>query len=108
MPRNGDGSSHNGPFDAAGHHIAHGVGDAGVRPLSLPSALPPLFQSSEGELADPTPRALQTSRVARADKTAPLPEAEKGLGVEGLGASGGRSQGVKQGPHVGQGGGSSN
>ncbi|CEJ94686.1 hypothetical protein VHEMI10203 [[Torrubiella] hemipterigena] len=25
MPRNGDGSSHNGPFEEAGHNIAHGT-----------------------------------------------------------------------------------
>ncbi|KAM4065275.1 hypothetical protein HRG_004398 [Hirsutella rhossiliensis] len=79
MPRSGDGSSHNGPFDEAGHSVAHGVGDAG------------------------------TDKVARADKTAPMPEPEKGLAVEGLGASGGQSQGIKQGPNAGQGGsGSSN
>lgn len=45
------------------------------------------------------------------DKTAPLPEGlhEKGAGLEGMNASGGKSQGLKQGPNVGQGGrGSSN
>ncbi|KJZ74842.1 hypothetical protein HIM_05751 [Hirsutella minnesotensis 3608] len=76
MPRNGDGSSHNGPFDEAGQNITHGTG--------------------------PT----DTSKVSRADKTAPLPEGrdEKGLAVEGMDASGGRSQGLKQGDQVGQGG----
>lgn len=44
-------------------------------------------------------------KVARADKTADLPEGikEKGLAVEGMNASGGSSQGIKQGPNVGQG-----
>lgn len=52
---------------------------------------------------------LQTDKVARADKTAAMPEPEKGLAVEGLSGSGGQSQGIKQGPNVGQGGsGSSN
>ncbi|OAQ97408.1 hypothetical protein LLEC1_02669 [Akanthomyces lecanii] len=74
MPRNGDGSSHNGPFEKAGHNIAHGVGDAG------------------------------TDKVDRADKTAPMPEPEKGAGLEGLNASGGQSQGIKKGDDVGQGG----
>lgn len=30
MPRNGDGSSDNGPFEAADHDIAHGVGKPDV------------------------------------------------------------------------------
>lgn len=30
MPRNGDGSSDNGPFEEADHNIAHGVGKADV------------------------------------------------------------------------------
>ncbi|PHH91322.1 hypothetical protein CDD83_970 [Cordyceps sp. RAO-2017] len=81
MPRNGDGSSHNGPFEEAEQTIAHGVGS------------------------------VDTTKVSRADKTAPLPDGlhEKGLAVEGADASGGRSQGLKQGADVGQGGrGSSN
>jgi hypothetical protein len=45
-----------------------------------------------------------TPHVARADKTAPPPEPEKGDGLEGLPASGGGSQGIAQGPNVGQGG----
>lgn len=42
-------------------------------------------------------------KVARADKTADLPEAEKGLGLSDKPASGGQSQGIKQGEDVGQG-----
>jgi hypothetical protein len=46
---------------------------------------------------------------SRTDKTAPLPEGrdEKGAGLEGMNASGGQSQGIKQGNDVGQGGRSS-
>lgn len=33
-----------------------------------------------------------------------MPEQQKGAGLEGLPASGGSSQGLKQGPEVGQGG----
>ncbi|TQV93205.1 hypothetical protein V2A60_010359 [Cordyceps javanica] len=73
MPRNGDGSSHNGPFEEADKPIAHGVGD------------------------------VKTDKVPRADKTAPLPEHEKGAGLDGMNASGGQSQGIKQGDSVGQG-----
>ncbi|KHO00174.1 uncharacterized protein MAM_02097 [Metarhizium album ARSEF 1941] len=76
MPRPGDGSSHNGPFDKFGHGIAHGVGPA------------------------------DTSKVPRADKTAPLPEGleEHGAGLKDANASGGQSQGLKKGSDVGQGG----
>ncbi|KAK4198895.1 hypothetical protein QBC40DRAFT_340946 [Triangularia verruculosa] len=43
------------------------------------------------------------SKVARADKTAPLPEQEHGAGIPGMNASGGTSQGLSQGPYAGQG-----
>ncbi|CAM1502080.1 Fc.00g040640.m01.CDS01 [Cosmosporella sp. VM-42] len=74
MPRQGDGSSDNGPIEAS-HDIAHGVGE------------------------------VESTRVDRADKTAPLPEGkdEKGAGLPGMNASGGQSQGIKKGPNVGQG-----
>jgi hypothetical protein len=75
MPRNGDGSSDNGPFEEAKHNIVHGAGK------------------------------VESDRVDRADKTAPLPEGrdEKGLAIDGSNASGGQSQGIKKGPNVGQG-----
>ncbi|SPQ19150.1 df6edaa9-c4aa-4e1f-834f-eb0036d79081 [Thermothielavioides terrestris] len=38
-----------------------------------------------------------TTRVSRADKTAPMPEYEKGAGLGKVGASGGRSEGKDQG-----------
>ncbi|KAG5971233.1 hypothetical protein E4U55_001288 [Claviceps digitariae] len=76
MPRNGDGSSDNGPFEEAKRPIAHGVGE------------------------------VDTDKVPRADKTAQLPEGlhEQGAGLPGLNASGGQSQGIKKGDSVGQGG----
>ncbi|KAF1987238.1 hypothetical protein K402DRAFT_392936 [Aulographum hederae CBS 113979] len=64
MPRNGDGSSDNGPIE--GHTIAVGAG------------------GSEPE----------SSIVDRASKTAPMPEFEKGDAVEGMNASGGGSTGI--------------
>ncbi|KAJ4263988.1 hypothetical protein ACHAPJ_003475 [Fusarium lateritium] len=75
MPRNGDGSSDNGPFEAADHNIAHGVGKP------------------------------DSDRVDRADKTAPLPEGkdEQGKALQDTAASGGQSQGIKEGKDVGQG-----
>ncbi|KAL6857892.1 hypothetical protein ACO1O0_005337 [Amphichorda felina] len=82
MPRHGDGSSDNGPIEA-GQNAAHGVP-----------------KGSEQNIGD---------HVARADKTAPLPEPHKGQGLSDANASGGQSQGIKKGPDVGQGGrGSSN
>ncbi|EGZ76555.1 glutathione S-transferase [Neurospora tetrasperma FGSC 2509] len=47
-----------------------------------------------------------TTRVPRADKTAPLPEPEHGLAIPGLPASGGSCQGLTRGPEAGQGHGS--
>ncbi|TDZ20037.1 hypothetical protein Cob_v006881 [Colletotrichum orbiculare MAFF 240422] len=47
---------------------------------------------------------VKDTHVDRADKTAPLPEGEKGNAIPGLNASGGSSQGLAQGPNVGQGG----
>ncbi|KAF4984273.1 hypothetical protein FZEAL_485 [Fusarium zealandicum] len=77
MPRNGDGSSDNGPFEEAEHNIVHGAGQVEV----------------------------QSDKVDRADKTAPLPEGkdEEGLAIKGTNASGGQSQGIKKGDNVGQG-----
>lgn len=97
MPRPGDGSSHNGPFDEAGHTIAHGVGSVDVRQPRRPRT-PSMLTSVH-----------QTSKVDRADKAAPLPEGlqEKGQAVEGANASGGQSQGIKKGGNVGQGAGAS-
>ncbi|CAJ0548044.1 hypothetical protein HG530_002192 [Fusarium avenaceum] len=75
MPRNGDGSSDNGPFEEAEHNIVHGAGKP------------------------------DTDRVDRADKTADLPEGkdEEGLALKDANASGGQSQGLKKGDNVGQG-----
>ncbi|KAK3372317.1 hypothetical protein B0H63DRAFT_527170 [Podospora didyma] len=46
----------------------------------------------------------ESTRVSRADKTAEMPEPEKGAGLEGMNASGGTSAGLAQGPNRGQGG----
>ncbi|PTB71913.1 hypothetical protein M440DRAFT_34355, partial [Trichoderma longibrachiatum ATCC 18648] len=75
MPRNGDGSSDNGPFPEADHNIGHGIKDAN--------------------------KSIQKSK----DKAAPLPEGlqEHGKAIPGMNASGGQSQGIAQGPGVGQG-----
>ncbi|KAI1383732.1 uncharacterized protein F4822DRAFT_417398 [Hypoxylon trugodes] len=77
MPRDGSGRAHNTQdlSSETDHHIIHGAG------------------------AEP-----KDSHVARADKTAELPEHEHGAGIPGLGASGGQSQGLAQGPDRGQGG----
>ncbi|WYZ39545.1 hypothetical protein EsH8_III_001459 [Colletotrichum jinshuiense] len=69
-----DGSGASDNAVEAGHNIVHGAG------------------------------VVKDSHVDRADKTAPLPEGEKGLALEGLPASGGQSQGLAKGPNVGQGG----
>ncbi|KAJ2903269.1 basic leucine zipper protein [Zalerion maritima] len=79
MPRNGEGHIADNAVEA-GHNIVHGAGDANAG-----------------------------THVDRADKTAPLPETEKGQALEGMNASGGQSQGLAKGPDAGQGGrGSSN
>ncbi|RGP60550.1 glutathione s-transferase [Fusarium longipes] len=75
MPRNGDGSSDNGPFEEAKHDIIHGSGN------------------------------VESSHVDRADKTADLPEGkdEQGLALKDVNASGGQSQGLAHGKDAGQG-----
>ncbi|KAH9889628.1 hypothetical protein F4778DRAFT_785535 [Xylariomycetidae sp. FL2044] len=76
MPRDGSQRAHN-TYDLShetDHDIIHGAGD---EPLDKP--------------------------LARAEKTAPMPEIEKGLGLPGMSASGGQSQGLAQGPSRGQG-----
>lgn len=74
MPRQGEGHIAHNAVDPNVNQVAHGAGEA-------------------------TP-----NEVAGAKKAAPMPEQTKGAGLEGLPASGGSSQGLKQGPDVGQGG----
>ncbi|KAK8091040.1 hypothetical protein PG994_000545 [Apiospora phragmitis] len=64
MPRDGSGRAHNAQdlYPETDHHIMHGAGDANVG-----------------------------DHVARAEKTAPMPEHEKGEALEGMNASGGTS-----------------
>lgn len=47
------------------------------------------------------------SEVDRSNKAAAMPEPENGAAIEGMSASGGGSQGLSQGPDVGQGKGNS-
>lgn len=110
MPRPGDGSSHNGPFEEAGHDIVHGVGSVDVSFIQL-------YQPTDQKKKRWRPHVsyrdqslmqiMQTTKVPRADKTADLPEGrnEKGEAIEGMNASGGQSAGIKKGDDVGQGGG---
>lgn len=95
MPRNGDGSSDNGPFEAVDHNIAHGVGKADV------SSICSAHHNANIQLT----LHLKSDRVDRADKTADLPEGkdEQGQALKDANASGGQSQGIKQGKDVGQG-----
>lgn len=96
MPRNGDGSSDNGPIEA-GANIGHGVPQSVCPSSSLLPLMPSIVANTQqGEKV--------TDHVARADKTAPLPAEEKGQGLSDANASGGQSQGIKQGDNVGQGG----
>ncbi|KAM5379616.1 hypothetical protein ACJZ2D_003810 [Fusarium nematophilum] len=92
MPRQGDGSSDN--AIEATHDIAHGVGKPEVN-----SNVASRTNSMMANVA------LQSDRVARADKTAPLPEGkdEHGKGLQDVPSSGGQSQGIKEGKDVGQG-----
>ncbi|KAI1340336.1 hypothetical protein F5Y15DRAFT_415224 [Xylariaceae sp. FL0016] len=77
MPRDGSGHADNAPevSSETNHDIVHGAGN------------------------EP-----QSDHVARADKTAPLPEKDEGMAIKGMAASGGQSQGLAQGPDRGQGG----
>lgn len=93
MPRQGDGSSDN--AIEAGHDMIKGAGPADVS-LRSPN-------QGNRNFSDIVIVSLQSTRVARADKTAPTPEHEKGAGLEGMNASGGQSQGLSQGPNRGQG-----
>ncbi|RYO94921.1 hypothetical protein DL766_001224 [Monosporascus sp. MC13-8B] len=78
MPRDGSGRAHNAQDlgHETDHNIVHGA----------------------------TGNVPQDSHVARANKTAPMPEPEHGAGIQGMNASGGQSQGLAQGPDAGQGG----
>ncbi|KAK6953803.1 hypothetical protein Daesc_003765 [Daldinia eschscholtzii] len=76
MPRDGSGRAHNAQdlYPETDHNIIHGAGNE------------------------------PNEHVARADKTAELPEHEDGAGLKDVSASGGQSQGLTHGPESGQGG----
>ena len=50
MPRNGDGSSDNGPFEAVDHNIAHGVGKPDSDRVDRRRRLSPALQTEDGQL----------------------------------------------------------
>lgn len=106
MPRQGDGSSDNGPFEEATHNVAHGVTNEDVRHVTCHFfPLPQILNSSSMYQINLIQSILTIVQKSK-DKTAPLPEGlhEKGAGLQDANASGGQSQGIKQGPNVGQGG----
>jgi hypothetical protein len=78
------------------HNIIHGAGVPEVCYLIF--FFPDIFKSSNCEdgLTD-VKYPLQSTRVARADKAAPMPEHEKGMGLEKTPASAGKSVGTQQG-----------
>lgn len=97
MPRQGDGSSDN--AIEPGHNIIHGAGAEKVCLYTAPSILAylPHNPCPEGlRCTIPHTTWFQTTRVGRADKTAPMPEHEHGAGLEKPGPSGGRSAGKDQ------------
>jgi hypothetical protein len=111
MPRNGDGSSDNGPVDAG--EIVHGAsGDVRSFPTSHPfpraSHLDSSPFTSHLYLFSRRPRFFQGYTDSRGAQTslkhtqnvAPLPEGEKGEAIEGMNASGGGSAGTSQGAHA--------
>jgi hypothetical protein len=66
----------------------------------------PNFEFKQHVSNKPYSKSILTIVQKSKDKTAPLPEGlhEKGAGLQDANASGGQSQGIKQGPNVGQGG----
>ncbi|KAI0397850.1 hypothetical protein F5Y17DRAFT_293846 [Xylariaceae sp. FL0594] len=78
MPRDGSGRAHNAQdvTSETDHHIVHGADN----------------------------KVPIDDKVARADKTAPMPEHEPGLALKDMPSSGGSSQGLARGSDVGQGG----
>lgn len=84
MPRDGSGHGHNAmelskEFE---HNITHGAGTEQVRKLSSPLGRPHATNTGH-----------QPDHVARADKTAPMPEPEKGAAMEGTNAAAGSNRG---------------
>jgi hypothetical protein len=88
MPRQGDGSGDN--AIEAGHNIIHGAGQPEVRTCTHLAAHNKAFKDSNTSH-------LKSTRVGRADKTAPMPEPSKGAGLEKTTASAGDSKGKDQG-----------
>ena len=88
MPRNGDGSSDNGPIE--GQNIVHGAGK--VRSS--------LFDSVHTFNANLCPAKPESQPQHAKNNVAPAPELEKGGAIEGLGASGGGNKADQAEPTV--------
>jgi hypothetical protein len=84
MPRNGDGSSDNGPIE--GQNIVHGAGK--VRPQSF---------ADSTVLTHPQP---ESQPEHAKNNIAPAPELEKGGAIEGMNASGGGNKADQAEPTV--------
>lgn len=107
MPRQGEGHIAHNAVDPNVNQVAHGAGEATVSRTPFFSSFSLLGQPCTSRYKQ-EPNAdvdrKQPNEVAGAKKAAPMPEQQKGAGLEGVPASGGSSQGLKQGPEVGQGG----
>lgn len=84
MPRDGSGRAHNATEESKEfeHNITHGAGTEQVSKLFFLSG-----RSSKSNTKN------QPDHVARADKTAPMPEPEKGAAMEGVNAAAGSNKG---------------
>jgi hypothetical protein len=86
MPRNGDGSSDNGPIE--GQNIVHGDGK-----VSSSFRLRPTFNTDLSLKPDSQPQHAKNN-------VAPAPELEKGGAIEGMNASGGGNKADQAEPTV--------
>ena len=100
MPRNGDGSSDNGPIEA--NDVIHGNSGSVCLPL-LPCPSCPISQPSIHLYLNETHEANTPQAELQHTKTnvAPMPEIEKGEALEGMNASGGGD--APKAGHTGQG-----
>lgn len=118
MPRDGSGTADNATGEP-GHNIIHGTGKEvrfahSILSYPIPSQLLTRLQGAQGaktkkynsieinkttniQTTNILNKQPTTDHVARADKTAPLPEPEKGAAIEGLSASGGGDKYTAQG-----------
>lgn len=97
MPRQGEGHVAHNAVDANANQAAHGAGEATV------GLDPSTFLGAHRILLMTDRLHRQPNQVAGTKKAAPMPAPEKGAALEGVSASGGSSQGIKQGSEAGQG-----